>query len=198
MSNRVHVGPPRSPHEPMAFSRDDFFRGAMWTLCAFVALLVTAEILVSVISDVVARTASPMPVASSTLALLPLTVGYTVVIAGIVGAVCLVLGSPLAYVLARSMRRVRSIAAHVVVFASFGAVFGGLCAGLVYVGMVLGGGNSIDIAALAPIVALGAGFTAAACAIGWSMAARRARRDDRAAAGPASRSVSAARAAAGR
>lgn len=166
----------------MAFTRDEFLRGAAWALGSFVMLLVVAEVVLVMVQEVTRRVTSPGLAVSSNLGFLPIMLGYTVLIGGSVAAVCMLIGATPAYLLARSLRRVRSIAIHVAAFTAFGAVFGGLCAGTLYAALLALDGTTLtrSIAAIVPVAAIGAAATAAACAIGWAMTARRAYRRDHA------------------
>lgn len=171
--------PPHPGAEPMAFTHDDFLRGAAWALGAFLMLLLIGETVLFVVLAVVRHASAPPGVAiSSDFEFLPLMLGGTIAIGGPVAGVCLLCGAPLAYQLARALRRVQRAVFHVLAFALFGAVFGGLCAGLLYAGVFALEGVDLDMAVIMPVAYTGAAFTSAACAIGWAMAARRARRDD--------------------
>lgn len=164
---------------PMAFTRDDFIRGAAWTLGSFLALLLIAETLILVANDLL-RTPTPPNVATlSSTAFLPLVLGGTVVIGGPIAALCLLVGSPVAYRLARTMRHESRVTVHLIVFALFGALFGALCAGAVVSLLVVMGGAAPSWPAIAGGAAWGAPFTAAAMVIGWLIASGRARRQGR-------------------
>lgn len=170
----------------MDFTRDDFFRGAVWALGSFLTLLLIAEIILTVTLDIVRTPPGPHMAIAPNLAYLPLMLGGTVLIGGPIAAICVLLGSPLAYRIARSLRAERRIAVHVLVFLLFGAVFGALCAGLVYAGLFAMQGMPLPWLAITTAAAIGAPFTAVATVIGWSLAAwhtlrrtRRARRRTR-------------------
>lgn len=162
----------RTMDGPMAFTRDDFLRGAGWALGSFLALLLAAEILLCVADDLL-RMPNPANVTTlSSTSLLPLVLGYTVGIGGPIAALCLVVGSPVAYGLARAMRHETRIIVHIIAFALFGALFGALCGAAACSMLFAIGSTGSPWPGIAAVGAIGAAFTAAATVIGWTIASR--------------------------
>ena len=148
MSAGGHI-PPRTAELPMAFTVAEFVRGAVAAWVAFL-VLATAAYAAVIQGYVVVATAFYVP----------WSLGAALV------------GSPAAYLLGRSLRRVRRIAVHIAAFAALGAAVG-LAATIVFVA-VYGHGNG---GTLYYVVNLA--LSVIAVPLGWYWTARRALRHPR-------------------
>lgn len=149
---------------PMAVTRADVVHGGFVSWLAFVTLL---ELTLAVVT-IVAVLTSPSPT-STDLQFLPFVLLYGAAIGGGVALIVEVVGMPLAWLVARAMAGVRSIRAHLVVYASLGAVVGLV---VVAIFAFLSGNASVWWSPL-PLVA--ATLCAASVVVGWWRASRTAR-----------------------
>lgn len=164
---------PRTTEEPFAFTRGEVWSGAGWTWVAFNGLLLVAMGTALAWSAV----ASPSTTGWGSRAGLLLVVEFwTAVIGGLVSFAVILVALPLAWVIARRMRRVRSVRVHLIVFAVLGAGIGMLALGVYAI-------SSYDPAAsfwnpiLLPVTIA---ITTTSVVFGWLRASRIARRELRA------------------
>lgn len=144
-------GSPRTSTEPMAFTRTEFLGGALRAWLWAVALLIAAWTAIIFPGGMIAA-----------IYVLPASVAALVVFV-----------AP-AWGLGRALRRVARVRTHVLSFAAFGGVIGA-CAGLVFRASTGYSGPFFD-GFLAFFLAVNTVASAAAVALGWWGAARRALR----------------------
>ncbi|MDT0157268.1 hypothetical protein Q9R19_06495 [Microbacterium sp. ARD32] len=157
----------------MAFTREEFRVGSLAAWGSFIGLLLAAEIILAVVTDI--RSAGMgMPF----FGLLPLMLLVSLIVAAPVSGLALLLAAPLVRRLAWRLRTIRSIWIHVGVFALLGAVVGALTITVMQIGFAIAGSAS-DLALFGRYCLLAAAFTAASTTIGWGTAMRAARRWDR-------------------
>lgn len=142
---------PRTDAAPLAFTRGEFLRGAVRAWATTSALLVAAWAVVTGGAGVVSI--------------------FVVVPASLVA---LVAGAPGAYALGRAMRRVPHVAAHVALFAAYGALVGGAMT-LLCLQAVEGFSSPPDIS---PLYLVNVPVSAAGVAAAWFFTARAALRKD--------------------
>ena len=160
---------PRTPQEPMAFTPIEFGRGAVLAWCVFMALLLGA-LIVFALGDLVREGIHGDTVhVESSLGIALLVVVYAGFLGGAMGLVAMALGMPFAWLLGRSLRRVRRTVVHVLAYAAFGALAGSLAVGALH----LSGAHL-----LGPL-AISLGGVLIAVPTGWWFSARRALREDR-------------------
>lgn len=151
----------RTPERPMAFTPEDFWRGAGTAWCVFmVILLVVVTALIAPAGDI---------------GMVAVALGYAGLIGGVVALVLMLVFAPVACLLARALERVRHMAVHVVVFAVLGATVG-LVVLLIYIAI---GAESSSVFTSGWAWAVMGASTVSVVA-GWAHAARRARLSDRA------------------
>lgn len=107
---------PRSPSEPMAFTRAEFWRGALAAWCTFMILLSLTLIVTGV-----AQSGLPW---DPPLSMIALYLMFGLPIGGLIAAVVTVTASPVAWVVSRALRRTRSVVVHLLTYAAFGAALG--------------------------------------------------------------------------
>lgn len=107
----------RTPELPMAFSAWEFIRGA---LLAWLAFLLLAPIMFMLAVAIMGAAASfgDFAVSAVVFGLMGLITIFPWAIAA------LIVGSPLAFLLGRSLRRVTRISVHLLLFAAFGLLLG--------------------------------------------------------------------------
>ena len=109
------------PH-PGAFTREQLWRGALHSWIAFMVLMVLAWTIAAIVSDVT----SDLHSSTGAVAILPIILVYAILIGGAVSLIVTLVGVPLAALVGRGLRDVRSRAIHVLVFAGFGALVGAI------------------------------------------------------------------------
>lgn len=161
---------PRTDEEPFAFTRDELWSGAGWTWVAFTALLLVitgAAMLWSTLAEPATPGWGPRA------GLLLVVQFWVLVIGGSVSFAVIIVALPLAMLVARGMRRIRSVRVHLTVFAALGASVGVLVLGVGASGNVDPAGffwNPILLPATLSI-------TTTSVAFGWLRASRQARRE---------------------
>lgn len=158
---------PRTPDEPMAFTRDEFWRGALAAWCAFMILLCVTLIVAGIQT-------SGLPWGPP-LSMITLYLMFGVPIGGFVAAVVTVVVSPAAWALGRALRRTRRIVAHLLAYAAFGAAMG--CTVVLLSVLLTSGDASYTLAS--PLAWLTPPLCALAVACGWAWTVRRSRRGAR-------------------
>ena len=166
MSAAVWVSP-RSAERPMAFTYGELARGALIAWGAFVVLLLIAFFVPTLM---IPGALTGQYVLSSLLVMTSVIIIY----GGLFSFVAMLVGSPLAWLIARTLTRVRAIPVHVAIFFLLGAVIGVLA--ILVLGLVFP--NSVD-GIQWPISALIIVPAALAVPFGWWRSARRALRKDR-------------------
>lgn len=150
---------PRTTELPMAFTRWEFWRGAYAAYAAYLVWLLLSPLL--------------WGVSAGGIGFVVVMAMYSLVIGGAVAFVAMLAASPLAWLLGRSLRRVRPISAHLAAFAALGALVGWVALEAWAWGS--SGGHAPLDQALLPY-----GVPAAvAVPLGWWFTARRALRADR-------------------
>lgn len=117
MSAPASTSSPRSAEEPMAFSAGELWRGLAFAWCIFMVLLMGYLLIMMIVEA--ATTPSGSADASGWLVLLFLVI---VASAGAWALGAALLGAPVAWLVGRSLRRVRQVPVHLLVYAAFGAV----------------------------------------------------------------------------
>lgn len=160
----------RTPELPMAFSFEEFARGAWWAWLGFHILF--SAVYTSM--GVAAAFAAPDPFSAfgASLAYVPamLLASLLFALPWSVGALVL-LGGPAAWVLGRALRRVRGRRWHLIAFTVLGLGVGLAVSSIATATMQPGWG-------LSPFVVIGSPATAVAVAYGWWRTASRALSDD--------------------
>lgn len=110
---------------PMDFDRDDFWHGVLCAWGCFLCLLLL-ESLIALAVTVVLSGGSMSDISMSIMIML-----YVLFFGALGSALAALAFSPAAWLVARWMRRVRSIRIHVLVYASLGAVIGMVMTGIV-------------------------------------------------------------------
>lgn len=151
---------------PMAYERVDVVRGGLWAWLAFMVLLVVATAIATGVDTVGGAPENTLAAGY----MFVMVVGFVVPIGGAVSLCITFAGMPLAALLARALRRTRSLAAHLVAFAALGALTGAAVV-LVHTA-VFAGGSSVSWWA----VAISAAATSLSVVFGWWRASRHARR----------------------
>ncbi|MFC8683220.1 hypothetical protein ACFT30_17015 [Microbacterium ureisolvens] len=161
---------PRTDAEPMAATREEVLRGALWALFAFNVLLLVVVIaaVTPAASEALARDAGYVV---SALWLWILVVGTSAIVGLGVSMLVVLAGLPVAWALSRRLRRVRSVAAHLWAWAALGAAIG-LLALLVF---AIASANW-STAFLGPLLPITLGVTTSSVLFGWWRASRHARR----------------------
>lgn len=156
---------PRTADEPMAFTRSEFWRGAMRAWGAFLVLLLTLEVVASVITDLTYRAQTGVAHVYN-LPLLPVLLLMSLLVGGVISGLSLLIGIPIAYRVGRALRRERRMAVHLAVYSAFGFIFGALVGGASYFVALSGSAASVGLPALYAGLIAG-GLSAAAVAFGW-------------------------------
>ena len=146
----------------------DVFRGGVVAWGVFVGLMLVAFAIAGIVADMVGR-ADGVSVMSS-LSVLPLALVYTAFIGGTASFLVTMLGLPVAWLLARSLRHVTSITRHVTVYALLGAAVG--CLALSVTATFSGSPADVFFSAAAPVTIL---ICATSVVTGWWRASRRVR-----------------------
>ncbi|MCD2443597.1 hypothetical protein LQ757_15060 [Agromyces sp. SYSU K20354] len=163
----------RTPELPMAFTFGEFARGAGIAWLVFQLVFPLSYPLIIVVAALMSS--DPATAISSAWAqalmwgILGILWSFVFALPWSLGALVL-LGGPAAWVLGLTLRRVRSIGVHLVLFAILGLGVGGLTAWLASSTMSTGAGI--------PYAVIGAVVTAVSVAYGWHRTARRALKDD--------------------
>lgn len=116
MTEDVPLPSPRTPEEPMAFTRSEFWRGALSAWCVFVVLLTAALILLAVVQS--------SPSWGPPLSMIAVYLMFGVPVGSIVAAIVTVVAAPGAWLLGRGLVRCRRIPLHVAAYFAFGFVIG--------------------------------------------------------------------------
>lgn len=177
MTEDVSLLTPRTADEPMAFTRDEFWRGAMRAWGAFLVLLLIGEIVASVVSDVTYAAQSDVAHMSS-VSILPIVLGMSLLIGGTVSGASLLLGIPLARRMATALRRQRRISVHVACYAVFGFVFGGVIGAGTYALAFFSSSVAVALEAVLAVGAIAGALTSVAVTGAWWTIVRRALRED--------------------
>ena len=160
----------RTPDRPMDFTGDEFMNGALWTWGLFNAVI-PMGVLASMLWSL--STSSGWSWTSAG----PQTIGYAIIVCGIVVVVSLVLvplGLALTWPFARLLRRVRPVPVHLLAYTLIGAGIGVLYLAAVGGLSTFGTVNTYTILVATPAVAI-----TIATPLGWWLSARRALRKDR-------------------
>lgn len=154
----------RTSDRPMAVTRAEVVHGGFVAWLAFVALLEITLVAAFLVATVVTPHSD-----FSSLGFLPAALLYGAVFGGGVSLVVELIGLPVAWLVARGMAGVRSIRAHVAVYAAFGAGVGLAVTGVF---AFLSGRASIW---WSPFPPLAVALSAASVVFGWWRASRAAR-----------------------
>ena len=159
---------PRTADEPMAFTLGELWRGGLYAWLFFLMALCLWIL-------------APMAVApgaymSFDLGGLFILTFYILLFGGPISGFAFVLATPLAGALGTRLRRVRSRWIHLLTFAGYGALIGGTV-GILYA-LVLGPSGENAFASILYFVAMSAGLTAVAAALGWLVTVQQAFRKD--------------------
>lgn len=160
----------RSDAEPMAPTREEAVRGAVWAVLAFNALVITTfavAVIVDALANPSAHPASPM----SYVWYYVNGVGIAAVVSLCVSLVAALVGFPFAWFLARSLRRTTAAGVHVAAFAVFGAAIG-LAALLVFATLSTNWSTAFGT----PLLPITIALTTISVLFGWWRASRHARR----------------------
>ncbi|GAA1846324.1 hypothetical protein ACFQZV_09485 [Microbacterium koreense] len=163
-----HSASPPPGAAPMNATWADVFRGGVVAWGVFVGLMLIAFAIAGIVADAVAR-ADGVSVMSS-LSVLPLALVYTAFIGGTASFLVTMLGLPVAWLVARSLRHDTSIARHVMVYALLGAAVG--CLALAVTAAFSGSLVDVFFSAAAPVTIL---ICATSVVAGWWRASRRIR-----------------------
>lgn len=168
---------PRTPEEPMAFTRNEFWRGARLSVGIFLGLILLLTVIGSVVLDLTPL--APNTARASNIALLPIVLPVTALVAAPVSLIVMFLAHPLFHGIGRALRREPRVLVHLLVQALSGALVGAVVMGGVY--FALFAFQQIQVAAGAVVImaSAGAAFTGVSVPAGWYLAYRRARQDDR-------------------
>ena len=118
-----------SAEDPGHFAREQLWRGALHAWLAFMTLMLTTLLWLLVMPPLL----SDEPAAFSVFTVVVLSaifMFYAAAIGGVVSLAVVLLGIPLAALLALSLRHVRGLAWHVTAFGAFGAGIGLIVAGV--------------------------------------------------------------------
>jgi len=176
---------PRTRAEPMAFTRDEFRRGAMRAWGLFLVLLLAAEVVAVMVSDLIQliRTGDSH---LSSLGYLPIVLGFTLVIGGAISGLALLIGVPIAFRIATALRREARMVVHLTGYGLYGFGFGAVIGGASYA--VAFAGSAVSVLAPALFAALIAGgLSAVAVTLAWWTIVREGLRTDRGVLRPAGR-----------
>ncbi|MBD3941021.1 hypothetical protein IF188_04810 [Microbacterium sp. NEAU-LLC] len=150
-------------------TREEALRGAIWALLAFNALMLTTLIACALVASMLQPSGGGAIVAQ--LWAFIMVLGYAVLIGGAVSTVVALAGLPLAWLLARALRRTVSITAHAVAFGAFGSGIGILVL-LVFAIW----STNWSTAFLSPLTPITIALTTVSVLFGWWRASRHARR----------------------
>lgn len=143
---------PRTPDEPMAFTRDEFWRGAMRAWGSFLVLVLAIEVVAAVVSDLshIDRTGVAY---MSNVAILPIVLIMSLLIGGVISGLSLLIGIPIAYRVATALRRELRVSVHLIAFAAYGFGFGALIGGASYAVAFASAGISVGPTLNAALIA---------------------------------------------
>lgn len=153
----------------LAATKEEVLRGAGWAWGTFVVLMLIALSISQLVTVGTAPEETGM-VPLESLRMLPVVLGYALVIGGGVAFVVMVVYLPVAWGLARALRSVSSVAVHAVAFAVLGALVG-VVAVAVYGSIT----HATDLVAsgLAPSTVA---ITTLSVLVGWWLASAQARK----------------------
>lgn len=167
----------RTPEQPMAFSLDELLRGGLTVWLTFLAVLTGAVVLFGAV---------PLLLSDGGLDSIGSFLGLmlvVVIIAGLVSGVVLVFAMILVGPLAHALRRVRSIAVHVIVYTLIGTGIG-----VLYLTVITGGNPAGVFTELGANIFAGGPLTlvfyapslaaTVAVPLGWWLTVRRVLRQD--------------------
>lgn len=160
----------RTREEPMAFTRDEFGRGAWWSWFTFMTLLGFGLSAYSISIQASASSDSLVVV----LYVMVLFLGYGALIGGVVSLTVMIVLSPVAWMIGRALRRARALALHIAVYTLLGVAIAALAVAALLVygwdpGATLGN----------PVILICLVATVASVPTGWWISAHRALREDR-------------------
>lgn len=161
--------PVRTPEQPMAFRRDEVLGGGLTTWLLFVVLL-PIGILLSSLAHI--PSSSGWPTVGSVWDM-TLLLAVVTVVGGIVALFVLPFAVLIAWPIANTLRRVRSIPVHVLIYTALGVVVG-----ITYLAITHGPQLQAPIALGGVIATMPALAVAIAVPLGWWLTARRALRKD--------------------
>lgn len=162
MSNAAAADRVRSASEPMAFTRDEFWRGA-WSAWAIFVALMLSSVLISVAITSPALLLSPMWIL--------ILLGATALYGGGIGLAALIAGSPIAWAMGRMLRREPRLRIHAATYVGLGILMGALAFAVLRLlwGPSGLGDSSVSLIVLSAI---------AAPPLGWWRSVRTAHRED--------------------
>jgi hypothetical protein len=161
----------------MAFTRDEFWRGAMRAWGTFLVLLLTVEAVAAVVSDL-GHIDRPGVAYMSNLPVLPIVLVISLLVGGAISGLSLVVGIPVAYRLASALKRERRTSVHLTAYGLFGFAFGALIGGASYALAFASAGISVVQPSLIAALVAGA-LSCVAVLFAWWTILRDARRTDR-------------------
>lgn len=164
----------RTPEEPMAFTRQELWRGGRRTWYFFLIELCLLMIVPSIVNEL-AIPADQRHGWNSYLAMIPLYVLYALLVGAPISFLAMLAATPLAGLIGTAMRRIRARTPHVLAQATLGALVGAVVMALV---ILLSARGIFSASVISTYAGVGAPFTAVAAALGWWSTAHSALRDD--------------------
>ena len=168
---------PRTPDQPMAFTRDEFVMGAVSSWLFFLGLLAAAEVSVAVVSDVMGSLRGG-PSGFSSVGLLGPVLLISLLIAAPISGIAALLTAPVIRRLAWRLRTRRSPWLHVAAHAAIGAAVGALTIAVLQLCFLLWTDAAAPLPQFAGYCLIAAPLTAASTVLGWAVTVRNARRWD--------------------
>ncbi|WP_345543262.1 hypothetical protein [Microbacterium jejuense] len=150
-------------------TREEVLRGALWALLTFNALVLATLVVSGLVASMMQPNGGGAIVAQ--VWGFALVLGYAVLIGGGVSMLVALVGLPLAWLIAWSLRRSVSITAHVIAFAVFGAAVG-----VVALFVFAVASTNWSTAFLSPLLPITVVLTTVSVLVGWWRASRHARR----------------------
>lgn len=168
---------PRTPDQPMAFTRDEFVMGAVSSWLFFLGLLTVTEVAIAVVSDVMASVRGDSSGFSSLGLLVPVLL-ISLLIAAPVSGIATLLAAPAIRRVAWRLRARRSPWLHAAVHAAFGAAVGALTIVVLQACFLLWTGAVAPLPQFGGYCLIAAVLTSASTVLGRGVTARNARRWD--------------------
>jgi len=168
---------PRTPDQPMAFTRDEFVIRAVSSWLFFLGLLAVTEVVIAVVSDVMASTrggSSGFP----SLGLLVPVLFISLLIAAPISGIATLIAAPAVRRVASSLRARRSLWLHAGAHAATGAIIGMLTIVVLQFCFAFWTDSAAPLPVFAGYAGIAAVLTAASNVLGWAVTVRNARRWD--------------------
>lgn len=168
---------PRTPDQPMAFTRDEFVMGAVSSWLFFLGLLAVTEVVIAVVPDVMASIRGGSSGFSS-LGLLVPVLFISLLIAAPISGIATLIAAPAVRRVAWSLRTRRSLWLHAEVHAATGAIIGMLTIVVLQFCFAFWTDSAAPLPVFAGYTGIAAALTAASNVLGWAVTVRNARRWD--------------------